>query len=99
MSRAWLRLKRALGDIFQVSTAAILGVLTRIGVNRLFGPLQAGVTSDSSALFPDLPANAVGSFLIGFHNELKQDIEKVHPSIALGLSTGYFGSVTSMFSA
>lgn len=82
-------------DALHVSGAAILGVLTRIGVSRLFGPEHASVTSNSSALFLDLPSNAVGCFFIGFYDEFKHDVHGFSPSIALGLTTGYFGSVTS----
>ncbi len=45
---------------------AFAGVLTRIGLDELFGPAVLGVTSSSSATFPDWFANAWGTFAMGF---------------------------------
>lgn len=74
----------------------ILGVLTRYLLQKLFGPGIAGVTSDESILYLDLPSNMVGSFLMGwFGIVFKGDISRVSDFLAIGLSTGFLGSLTT----
>ncbi|KAF4393470.1 hypothetical protein F8388_023274 [Cannabis sativa] len=74
----------------------ILGVLTRYLLQKLFGPGTAGVTSDETLLYLDLPSNMVGSFLMGWFGVVfKGDISRVSDFIAIGLSTGYLGSLTT----
>ncbi|XP_050364880.1 fluoride export protein 1 isoform X2 [Argentina anserina] len=74
----------------------ILGVLTRNLLQKLFGPGVAGVTSDQTILYLDLPSNMVGSFLMGWWGIVfKADIAYVSDFLAIGLSTGYLGSLTT----
>lgn len=85
----------AVADALHVSCGAIAGVLAREGFSHLFGPEVAAIVSSSSALFLDLPSNAVGSFLAGLTAHFKHQIVEVHESIHLALSAGFLGSVTS----
>jgi hypothetical protein len=55
-----------------VSLCAMVGVLTRIGLDELFGPNVLGVTSTESAIFPDWFPNAWGSFVMGFFVPMRQ---------------------------
>ncbi|KAL6214948.1 hypothetical protein ACLB2K_014380 [Fragaria x ananassa] len=74
----------------------ILGVLTRYLLQKLFGPGVAGVTSDQTILYLDLPSNMVGSFLMGWWGVVfKADIAYMSDFLAIGLSTGYLGSLTT----
>ncbi|CAN6994486.1 hypothetical protein IGI04_017472 [Brassica rapa subsp. trilocularis] len=74
----------------------ILGAVTRYMLQKLFGPTIAQVTSDGSILFLDLPANMVGSFLMGWFGVVfKADIKRFSEFLAIGLSTGYLGSLTT----
>lgn len=74
----------------------ILGVLTRYILEKLFGPDVADVTSDQTILYLDLPSNMVGSFLMGWFGVVfKGDISRVSDQLAIGLSTGYLGSLTT----
>ncbi|KAG6776062.1 hypothetical protein POTOM_019565 [Populus tomentosa] len=71
-------------------------VLTRYLLQKLFGPDVAGVTSDNYPLYLDLPSNMVGSFLMGWWGVVfKEDISKVSGHLAIGLTTGYLGSLTT----
>lgn len=83
-------------DILAISSAAVLGVLTRVNVDSLFGPSGASITSRDTLLFYDLPANVLGCFVLGAFNVLKSRVA-IHPLINLAVSTGYAGSVTSMY--
>ncbi|KAJ0258312.1 Camphor resistance CrcB family protein [Hirschfeldia incana] len=74
----------------------ILGAVTRYMLQKLFGPTVAQVTSDGTILYLDLPANMVGSFLMGWFGVVfKADITRVSEFLAIGLSTGYLGSLTT----
>ncbi|KAL8102502.1 fluoride export protein 1 isoform X2 [Apium graveolens] len=74
----------------------ILGVLTRYLLQKLFGPGVVGATSDQSYMYLDLPSNMVGSFLMGWFGVVfKSSISKVSDQLAIGLTTGYLGSVTT----
>ncbi|KAL5558362.1 hypothetical protein UlMin_034573 [Ulmus minor] len=74
----------------------IFGVLTRYLLQKLFGPGVAGVTSSHTLLYPDLPSNMVGSFLMGWWGVVfKGDISRVSNFLAIGLTTGYLGSLTT----
>ncbi|XP_015885620.3 uncharacterized protein LOC107421017 isoform X2 [Ziziphus jujuba] len=74
----------------------ILGVLTRHLLQKLFGPGVAKVTSNESILYLDLPSNMVGSFLMGWFGVVfKGDISRVSDFLAIGLTTGYLGSLTT----
>lgn len=82
--------------LLSISIAAILGVLTRIGVNDLFGPGVLGVSSSTSALFSDMPANVFGCFVLGLTNSLKSE-GRLPVLLGIAISTGYAGSVTSEY--
>lgn len=70
--------------------------VTRYMLQKLFGPTVAQVTSDGSILYLDLPANMVGSFLMGWFGVVfKADIARVSEFLAIGLATGYLGSLTT----
>lgn len=74
----------------------ILGVLLRYGLQKLFGPGIVGATSDHSYMYLDLPSNMVGSFLMGwFGMVFKEDISRISSQLAIGLSTGFLGSLTT----
>ncbi|CAN1175437.1 Fluoride export protein 1 [Linum perenne] len=79
-----------------IGSKEILQVLTRYLLQKLFGPSVARVTSDASPLYLDLPSNMVGSFLMGWLGVVfKGNISRVSDHLAIGLSTGYLGSVTT----
>ncbi|KAK9943876.1 hypothetical protein M0R45_009468 [Rubus argutus] len=71
----------------------ILGVLTRyLLLQKLFGPGVAGVTSDQTILYRDLPSNMVGSFLMGWCGVVfRADISYASEFLAIGLTTGLLG--------
>ncbi|XP_074279497.1 fluoride export protein 1-like [Silene latifolia] len=82
--------------LIHLAVFGILGVLTRYLLQKLFGPSVAGVTSDSSILYLDLPSNMVGSFLMGWLGVVfKSNIARFSDQLAIGLSTGYLGSLTT----
>ncbi|XP_071692575.1 fluoride export protein 1-like [Rutidosis leptorrhynchoides] len=79
-----------------LAVLGILGVLTRYLLEKLFGPEVVGATSDRSYMYVDLPPNMVGSFLMGWFGAVfKGDIFKFSPELAVGLTTGYLGSLTT----
>lgn len=82
-------------NVLAISAAAILGVLTRVFLNSLFGPSGGGVTSSQTALFYDIPANVLGCFILGAFTKIKENFQ-IAPIISVAISTGYTGSVTSM---
>ncbi|XP_027338972.1 uncharacterized protein LOC113852800 [Abrus precatorius] len=80
----------------QLAVFGVLGVLTRYLLEKLFGPGVGDVTSNQSILYPDLPSNMVGSFLMGWFGVVfKADISRVSEHLAIGLTTGYLGSLTT----
>ncbi|KAG2309449.1 hypothetical protein Bca52824_029197 [Brassica carinata] len=82
--------------LIHLAVFGILGAITRYLMQKLFGPSVARVTSDGSILYLDLPSNMVGSFLMGWFGVVfKADITKVSEFLAIGLSTGYLGSLTT----
>uniref|UniRef100_A0A1J3DT25 Putative fluoride ion transporter CrcB n=1 Tax=Noccaea caerulescens TaxID=107243 RepID=A0A1J3DT25_NOCCA len=82
--------------LIHLAVFGILGAITRYLLQKLFGPTGAQVTSDGSILYLDLPSNMVGSFLMGWFGVVfKADIGKVSEFLAIGLSTGYLGSLTT----
>lgn len=83
-----------ISNVSSLGIGAILGVLTRVGVNSLFGPDKAAITSPDGVLFNDLPANVLGCFAMGVHNSL-QSAWRIPKMLSLSLSTGYAGSLTS----
>ncbi|KAI3728008.1 hypothetical protein L6452_16633 [Arctium lappa] len=83
------------GDIGDIGHFIVEGVLTRYLLENLFGPEVVGATSDQSYMYVDLAPNMVGSFLMGWFGAVyKGDISKFSPEIAVGLTTGYLGSLT-----
>ncbi|KAM7252797.1 hypothetical protein ACFE04_025415 [Oxalis oulophora] len=85
-----------ISTLIHLSVFGILGVLTRYLLQILFGPNGVGVTTDHTILYLDLPSNMVGSFLMGwFGIVFKDDISQVSDHLAVGLSTGYLGSLTT----
>ncbi|KAF8047339.1 hypothetical protein N665_3086s0002 [Sinapis alba] len=82
--------------LIHLAVFGILGAITRYMLQKLFGPTVARVTNDGSILYLDLPSNMVGSFLMGWFGVVfKADIAKVSEFLAIGLSTGYLGSLTT----
>ncbi|KAL3026453.1 hypothetical protein AAZX31_04G232100 [Glycine max] len=74
----------------------ILGVFSRYLLQKLFGPGVAHVTSDQSILYVDLPSNMIGSFLMGWFGVVfKGDIINVSEHLAVAITTGYLGSLTT----
>ncbi|KAK6938444.1 putative fluoride ion transporter CrcB [Dillenia turbinata] len=70
---------------------AVLGI-----IGKFFGPDVIDVTSDKSILYLDLPSNMVGSFLMGwFGIVFKSDISGLSDLLAIGLTTGFLGSLTT----
>ncbi|KAM3699122.1 hypothetical protein ACJW31_05G001600 [Castanea mollissima] len=71
-------------------------VLTRYVLQKLFGPGVTGLTNDENILYLELPSNMVGSFLMGWWGVVfKADISSVSDYLAIGLATGYLGSLTT----
>ncbi|KAL1206871.1 hypothetical protein V5N11_001889 [Cardamine amara subsp. amara] len=82
--------------LIHLAVFGVLGAITRYLLQKLFGPTGARVTSDGSILYLDLPSNMVGSFLMGWFGVVfKADIARISEFLAIGLSTGYLGSLTT----
>ncbi|RHN65307.1 putative fluoride ion transporter CrcB [Medicago truncatula] len=82
--------------LIHLAVFGILGVLTRYTLDKLFGPSVGHVTSDQTILYLDLPSNMVGSFLMGWFGVVfKEDISNVSKYLAVALTTGYLGSLTT----
>lgn len=73
----------------------MLGVLTRVGINLLFGPDFADISHKQEEIFYDLPANMLGCFILGTYTSCKAAI-RLPNILSLAVATGYAGSVTSM---
>ncbi|KAK7311569.1 hypothetical protein RJT34_09803 [Clitoria ternatea] len=79
-----------------LSVFGMLGVLTRYLLQKLFGPEVANVTSNKTILYLDLPSNMIGSFLMGWFGVVfKGDISHVSEHLAIAITTGYLGSLTT----
>lgn len=79
-----------------LAIGGILGVLTRFGLQKLFGPEVIGATSDQSYMYLDLPSNMVGSYLMGWFGVVfKKDIADFSNHLAIGITTGFLGSLTT----
>ncbi|KAL3638798.1 hypothetical protein CASFOL_016705 [Castilleja foliolosa] len=82
--------------LLSLAVFGILGVLVRYCLQKLFGPNVIGATSDDSYMYLDLPSNMVGSFLMGWLGVVfKGDILKISDQLAIGLTTGFLGSLTT----
>ncbi|XP_077243377.1 fluoride export protein 1-like isoform X2 [Tasmannia lanceolata] len=69
-------------------------VFARYLLQKLFRPSVA--TWDQSPFYLDLPSNMVGSFLMGWLGIVfKADINQVSHLLAIGLTTGFLGSLTT----
>ncbi|KAL8107057.1 fluoride export protein 1-like [Apium graveolens] len=80
--------------LIYLAVFGIFGVITRYGLQKLFGPDGLGVTGN--ILYLDLPSNMVGSFLMGWFGVVfKAQISCMSDHLAVGLSTGYLGSLTT----
>lgn len=80
----------------QLAVFGILGVITRYLLQKLFGPGVANVTSNHTILYLDLPSNMIGSFLMGWFGVVyKKDISNVSEHLAVAITTGYLGSLTT----
>ncbi|KAF8026612.1 hypothetical protein BT93_F3181 [Corymbia citriodora subsp. variegata] len=85
-----------ISHLLHLAAFGILGVLNRYLLQNLFGPRIAGVTSDQTILYLDLPSNMVGSFLMGWLGVVfKEDVSSISEYLAIGLTTGYLGSLTT----
>ncbi|KAG9444009.1 hypothetical protein H6P81_015349 [Aristolochia fimbriata] len=83
-------------SVAHLSVFGILGVLVRYLLQKLFGPSAADITSDHSSLYLDLPSNMVGSFLMGWFGVVfKSSITQSSEFLAIGLTTGFLGSLTT----
>ncbi|XP_042514024.1 uncharacterized protein LOC122088766 [Macadamia integrifolia] len=82
--------------LIHLAVFGILGVLTRYFLRELFGQGIVDLTSDKTVLYLDLPSNMVGSFLMGWLGVVfKGDISQVSDILAIALTTGYLGSLTT----
>ncbi|GER37756.1 camphor resistance CrcB family protein [Striga asiatica] len=82
--------------LLSLAVFGILGVLARYSLENLFGPNVVGATSDHSYMYLDLPSNMVGSFLMGWLGVVfKPDILRILDQLAIGLTTGFLGSLTT----
>lgn len=76
----------------------IIGVLIRFGLEALFVDVLH-VSREGTALYRDLSSNMVGSFFMGWVGiVLKRDISMFSEPLAVGLSTGLMGSITTFAS-
>ncbi|XP_075517642.1 LOW QUALITY PROTEIN: uncharacterized protein LOC142551974 [Primulina tabacum] len=90
------RLLEYISCLLSLAVFGILGVLARYCLQKLFGPQVVGATSDQSYMYPDLPSNMLGSFLMGWFGVVfKASISKVSDQLAIGLTTGFLGSLTT----
>ncbi|XP_058087968.1 fluoride export protein 1-like [Magnolia sinica] len=82
--------------LLHLAVFGILGVLLRYILQKLFGPNVAGLTAVGTALYLDLPSNIVGSFLMGWLGIVfKENISHISNLLAIGLTTGFLGSLTT----
>ncbi|KAH9545831.1 hypothetical protein CY35_12G067800 [Sphagnum magellanicum] len=77
-------------------SAPLAPVFIRYGLERLIGNYLVDSTHNNGPLFIDLPANMVGSFFMGWVGVVfKKDIATFSELLAIGLSTGLMGSITT----
>ncbi|XP_078434873.1 camphor resistance CrcB family protein isoform X2 [Wolffia australiana] len=82
--------------MLHMAVFGILGVFARHLLQKLFGPDYLALTRDGTPLYLDLPANMVGSFFMGwFGLVFKGDVRHVSDHLAVGLTTGFMGSLTT----
>lgn len=88
-------LEERVTEALHITAFGVLGVLIRVGLGLLFGPAHGDVTSPTGALFTDLPANAFGSFLLGFIVGAGDAFQPRLPYVHVGTSTGLCGALTT----
>ncbi|OEL31298.1 hypothetical protein BAE44_0007684 [Dichanthelium oligosanthes] len=82
--------------MIHLAVFGFFGVFTRYGLQKLFGLDCLALTSDQSPLYPDLPSNMLGSFLIAWFGIIfKADIRNISDHLIVGITTGYMGSLTT----
>ncbi|XP_068660611.1 fluoride export protein 1 isoform X2 [Aristolochia californica] len=82
--------------VAHLAVFGIMGVFVRYLLQKLFGPSVADITSDQSSLYLDLPSNMVGSFFMGWFGVVfKGSISHTSEFLAIGLTTGFLGSLTT----
>lgn len=87
-----------LRNVLAVSCGAMYGVLIRMAVGNFFeGRVidSVTVTSRTSALFVDLPANALGCFVYGVIYAVRKHGSNVAEHVGKGVTVGFAGSMTS----
>jgi len=93
----------SLGETLRVLPAlavcAMCGVLTRVGLNELFGTAVLDDTSATTETFQNWFPNAWGSFVMGLLVPMRQSsFFKRHAWLYVGLTTGYCGCTTTFSS-
>lgn len=84
-----------IGTLAHLACFGIIGVLIRYGLEVLFADVLS-ITREGTIIYRDLPANVVGSFFMGWVGiVLKKDILFFSEPLAIGLSTGLMGSITT----
>uniref|UniRef100_A0A0G4GBL5 Fluoride ion transporter CrcB n=1 Tax=Chromera velia CCMP2878 TaxID=1169474 RepID=A0A0G4GBL5_9ALVE len=89
-----------LRDLSFIALFAILGFLVRDGLGVLFGSHGAfrGLIS-KRPLFPELACNSLGSFLMGVLITWQRHVHRLTaPSVYIGLTVGFCGSLTTFAS-
>ncbi|KAK1263038.1 hypothetical protein QJS04_geneDACA022027 [Acorus gramineus] len=93
------KLDRYINFLFRYLSLAlfgVFGVLTRHLLQKLFGPGVIGFTSDKTPIYLDLPSNMVGSFFMGWFGVIfKGDVRHISEHLAIAITTGYLGSLTT----
>ncbi|CAI5488627.1 unnamed protein product [Closterium sp. Naga37s-1] len=85
-----------LSIVAHLTTFSILGIAIQHGMDLLFGPEVAHVTSDEQAIFIDLPANMLGCFLLGMLGVVFLPALLTHSRhLAIGLVVGLCGSIST----
>ncbi|CAI9098569.1 OLC1v1035239C1 [Oldenlandia corymbosa var. corymbosa] len=85
-----------LSCLVSLALFGIPGMILRYYLDKLFGPEVLSFTRDDSPLYYDLLPNMVGSFLMGWLGVVfKGDIASISDNLAVGLTTGFLGSLTT----
>jgi CrcB protein len=86
-----------------IAVWAIIGALTRYGLEELFDPVLHTVAPSQSkgtvsALFRDIPANALGSFIMGLLCGAEKQLAPHRTWLFVGATSGFCGSCTTFSS-
>ncbi|GJP57011.1 hypothetical protein CLOM_g16052 [Closterium sp. NIES-68] len=85
-----------LSIVAHLTAFSIIGIAIQYGMDLLFGPEVAHVTSDEQAVFIDLPANMLGCFLLGMCGVVFLPSLLAHSRhLAIGLMVGLCGSIST----